>query len=83
MVEPREVEGLKRALTTQRAVLRETDRVVNVKAEGGLNIEALEISLDHKRLLIGFRSPLRDGRALIAAAIQVSPPEEVLYEERT
>ncbi|MDP1899671.1 MAG: DUF3616 domain-containing protein [Rubrivivax sp.] len=42
-------------------------QVRNVKASGGLNIEALEISPDQKRLLIGFRSPLRDGRALIAS----------------
>jgi hypothetical protein len=49
------------------AVLEAAGRVRNVKASGGLNIEALEISPDQKRLLIGFRSPLRDGRALIAS----------------
>jgi hypothetical protein len=38
----------------------------NVKSEGGLNIEALEMSPDQSRLLIGFRSPLLDKRAIIA-----------------
>lgn len=37
-----------------------------MKADGGLNIERLEVSPDQKQLLIGFRSPLRNGRALIA-----------------
>ncbi|WP_420050024.1 DUF3616 domain-containing protein [Hydrogenophaga sp. ZJX-1] len=41
----------------------------DVKGGGGLNIEALEMSPDQKRLLIGFRSPLRDGRALIASVV--------------
>ena len=39
----------------------------DVKDSGGLNIEALELSLDQQRLLIGFRSPLHDGRAIIAS----------------
>jgi len=37
-----------------------------VKAEGGLNIEALEIGADGQRLFVGFRSPLIEGRAIIA-----------------
>lgn len=37
-----------------------------MKADGGLNIERLEVSPDQKQLLVGFRSPLRNGRVLIA-----------------
>ena len=67
MVDPKVVDGLKPALTSRHAVLAAAAQVPDVKANGGLNIEALEISPDQKRLLIGFRSPLRDGRALIAS----------------
>jgi hypothetical protein len=61
------VDGLKKALVSQHAVLAVAAKVRDVKADGGLNIEGLEISPDQKRLMIGFRSPLRDSRALIAS----------------
>ena len=67
VVDPKVVDGLKQALTMRHAVLAAAAQVRDVKASGGLNIEALEISPDQKRLLIGFRSPLREGRALIAS----------------
>lgn len=67
VVDPKVVNGLKRALTTQHAVLAAAAQVRDVKTGGGLNIEGLEISPDQRRLLIGFRSPLREGRALIAS----------------
>ncbi len=67
VVDPKVVDGLKQALTRRHSVLAAAAQVRDVKASGGLNIEALEISPDQKRLLIGFRSPLRDGRALIAS----------------
>ena len=67
VVDPRLVDGLKKALTTRHAVLAAAAQVRDVKAGGGLNIEALEISPDQKRLLIGFRSPLLEGRALVAS----------------
>jgi hypothetical protein len=66
VVDPKVVDGLKHALTTRHAVLASAAQVRDVKASGGLNIEGLEISPDQQRLLIGFRSPLRDGRALVA-----------------
>ena len=66
VVEPRVVGGLKQALTAQHAVLAAAARVRDVKGRGGLNIEALDLSADQQRLLIGFRSPLHEGRALIA-----------------
>jgi Protein of unknown function (DUF3616) len=67
VVDPKVVDGLKQALTARHAVLAAAAKVRDVKASGGLNIEGLELSPDQRRLLIGFRSPLRDGRALIAS----------------
>lgn len=66
VVDPRVVDGLKHALTATHPLLAAAARLHDVKASGGLNIEGLEISPDQQRLLIGFRSPLHDGRALIA-----------------
>lgn len=66
VVDPKVVDGLRQALTTRHAVLAAAAQVRDVKASGGLNIEGLELSPDQQRLLIGFRSPLRHGRALIA-----------------
>jgi len=59
-------EGLKDALTSKDSLLAEAAAVRDVKTKGGLNIEALEVSADRQGLFIGFRSPLRAGRALIA-----------------
>ena len=59
VVDPKVVDGLKQALTLRHPVLAAAAQVRDVKASGGLNIEALEISSDQKRLLIGFRSSLR------------------------
>lgn len=66
------VDGLKRALTAAHPVLAAAAKVKDVKQDGGLNIEALEISPDAQRLLIGFRSPLQDGQAIIASVENVS-----------
>jgi hypothetical protein len=60
------VKALKPALVAAHPVLAAAAAIRDVKAEGGLNIEALEISPDQQRLLIGFRSPLLAGRAIIA-----------------
>ncbi|PLC02840.1 hypothetical protein CY658_23290 [Variovorax sp. RO1] len=67
VAEAKVVDGLKRALTSTHPELASAATIRDVKAGGGLNIEALEISPDQQRLLIGFRSPLRDGRAIIAS----------------
>ena len=66
VVDPKVVDGLRHALTTRHAVLAAAAGVRDVKANGGLNVEGLELSADQQRLWIGFRSPLHDGRALIA-----------------
>jgi hypothetical protein len=72
VVGPKVVDGLKQALTARHRVLAAAAQIRDVKAGGGLNIEGLEVSHDQQRLLIGFRSPLRDGRALIASVENLS-----------
>ena len=67
VVDPKVVDGLKSALTARHPVLAAAAQIRDVKVGGGLNIEALEISPDQETLLIGFRSPLHDGRALLAS----------------
>lgn len=61
------VTGLKAALVAAHPVLATAAEIRDVKAEGGINIEALEMTPDHQRLLVGFRSPLLDRRALVAS----------------
>jgi hypothetical protein len=61
------VEGLKPALIAAHPVLAAAAAITDVKGDGGLNIEALEITSDQQRLLIGFRSPLLDHHAIIAS----------------
>ncbi|WP_395056555.1 DUF3616 domain-containing protein [Polaromonas sp.] len=65
--EPLVVGGLKPALVAAHPVLAGAARIENVKSDGGLNIEALEITPDRERFLVGFRSPLLDGAAIIAS----------------
>jgi hypothetical protein len=67
LVAPMVVSGLKPALTAAHPVLAAAAEIREVKNAAGLNIEALEISADQQRLLIGFRSPLQGGKAIIAS----------------
>lgn len=78
VVDTKVFDGLKHALTARHAVLTAAAKIRDVKASGGLNIEGLEFSPDQRRLLIGFRSPLRGGRALIAC---VENPSEVFASD--
>lgn len=66
VVGPKVVKGLKPALLAAHPVLAAAAAKLDVKHEGGLNIEALEFGPDGRTLLTGFRSPLLDRRALIA-----------------
>lgn len=66
VVDPLVIKGLKPALAAAHPVLARAAEIRDVKGSGGLNIEALEISPDQQNLLVGFRSPLLDGRAIIA-----------------
>ena len=67
VVEPVVVSGLKQALVEAHPVLAAAALVLQAKSGNGFNIEALEITPDRQRLLIGFRSPLQGGHALIAS----------------
>ena len=49
-----------RRMPTRAAAVRD------VKNGGGLNVEALDVSPDQKELLLGFRGPLIDGKAIVA-----------------
>lgn len=67
VVSPIIVKGLKQALVAAHPVFAHAAQIQDVKNDGGLNIEALEISPDGQRLLVGCRSPLLDQRAVIAS----------------
>ena len=67
VVDPMVVGSLKRDLTAAHPELAASAGIREVKSAGGLNIEALAMSADQRRLLIGFRSPLLDGRAIVAS----------------
>lgn len=67
VVDPKVVGSLKRDLMAAHPELAAAAGIRNVKSEGGLNIESLEMSPDQRHLLIGFRSPLLDERAIIAS----------------
>ncbi len=67
VAEPVVVGGLKRALTAAHPVLAAAALAPDAKSGAGLNIEALEITPDGQRLLIGFRSPLQASAAIIAS----------------
>jgi len=72
MAEPMLVRGLKPALLAAHPELAAAAGIREVKSEGGLNIEALEISVDGRQLLLGFRSPLLEKRAIIACVENLS-----------
>lgn len=57
---------LRPSLVADYPELTEAAAVLDVKKAGGLNIEAIEITPDTQQLLIGFRSPVPDGKALLA-----------------
>ena len=67
VVAPKVVKGIKPALTAAHPVLAAAAAIRDVKSDAGLNIEALDMSPDQQRLLIGFRGPLLDARAIIAS----------------
>lgn len=71
MVSPVVVKHLKAALVAAHPVLAQAAAVLDVKEDGGLNIEALEMAPDG-RLLIGLRSPLFGGQAIVASLADVA-----------
>jgi len=67
VVGPVVADGLKQALVATHPLLAAAAQQEDVKSGGGLNIEALEISADQQRLLLGFRGPLQGSLAIIAS----------------
>jgi hypothetical protein len=65
--DPRVVTDLKEQLMATHPVLREAAAVDDVKDGNGLNIEGLAFDAERARLLIGFRGPLVDGKAMLVA----------------
>lgn len=68
------INGLKAALTAAHPILTAAADMLEVKTAGGLNIEALEMTPEGQRLLVGFRSPLLNRRALVAS---IENPTEI------
>lgn len=66
VLKAKSVKGLKSALVAAHPVLAAAAAVRAAKSAGGLNVEALEVSSDGQHLWVGFRSPLLDGKALVA-----------------
>lgn len=66
LLSPRIVSNLKTSLTAHHPVLAKAAALIDVKGDGGFNIEALELSPDQQHLMIGFRSPLDAGHTLVA-----------------
>jgi hypothetical protein len=58
--------ALRPALVAAHPVLAQAAAILDVKAAGGLNIEAIEIDPATQHLLVGFRGPLIEGKALLA-----------------
>lgn len=58
--------GLKEVLAAAHPQLAAATKIRDVKGEGGFNIEGLTMTPDQRSLLVGFRGPLLDGRAIIA-----------------
>lgn len=67
VIDKQVVRGLKSALVAAHRVLASAAAVLDVKNEGGLNIEAMEFAPDAGQLWLGFRSPVLDGLAILAA----------------
>lgn len=57
--------NLKADIAARHPVLRQSADVVDVKQAGGLNIEGIAFDKDKKTLLIGFRSPVSEGKAVL------------------
>lgn len=66
LVSPSTINDLKRSITARHPVLARAAALIDVKGDGGFNIEALEFSLDQQKLMIGLRSPVEAGQALVA-----------------
>lgn len=67
VVDRKVVNGLKRSMMMTFPVLAAAGKLRDAKGGEGFNIEGLAIGVDQRRLLVGFRSPLQDGCALVVS----------------
>ncbi|MCB1734115.1 MAG: DUF3616 domain-containing protein [Gammaproteobacteria bacterium] len=74
VLEPRSATDFKAALLDAHPIFAEAVAERDVKGRGGLNVEALEIEPATGALMIGLRSPVLDGRAII---VSVTNPDAV------
>lgn len=65
---------LKSDIASKHSLLAESAEITDVKNEGGFNIEGIAFDKDKKRLLVGFRSPQSDGKAVL---VSVENPKEL------
>lgn len=79
VVDPAVALGLKPLMVASHPVLAEAAARLDVKGEGGLNIEALEFDPVTQALLVGLRGPLLEGRALLA---RIEPPAALFESGR-
>jgi hypothetical protein len=74
IVERQVVRDLKPALVAAHPLLAAAAAIMDVKNDGGLNVEALEFDPHTGALWIGFRSPVPEGRAILA---RLENPDEM------
>ncbi len=65
IIEPAVVTDLKAHIIDEHAILKQAAEITDVKNKGSLNIEGLAYDFAQDRLLIGFRTPLADSKAII------------------
>jgi hypothetical protein len=78
IVDRRLVRDLKPALVAAHPLLAAAAEIRDVKNEGGLNVEALEFDAHRAGLWIGLRSPVPEGRAILA---RLENPDEVFDDD--
>jgi hypothetical protein len=83
--EPREMVAygnLKSDIAAAHPLLAESTAITDVKNAGGFNIEGLSFDRDERAMLIGFRSPQADGKAVLVrlGARAVIGPEMILLD---
>ncbi len=78
IIEPMAITDLKKSLVTAHPLLREAADVEDVKEDGGLNIESLSFTPDYSKLLVGFRGPLLDSKAIV---VSIENPAELFDDD--
>ncbi len=69
--------NLKADIAARYALFAESAEVTDVKNKGGFNIEGIAFDKDKKSMLVGFRSPQSDGKAVL---VTVENPKDLFVE---